>query len=37
MFTLLIFAALYGAWRAGRSALDSLRGLPRSNDDWIYF
>ena len=37
MFALLSIAALYGAWRLGRAAYDSLRGLPRSNDDLVFF
>ena len=37
MFTLLILAALYGGWRVVRAALESLRGLPRSNDDMIFY
>jgi len=37
MFTLLILAGLYGGFHATRAALDSLRGLPRSNDDWIFY
>jgi len=37
MLTLLILAALYGGWRATRAALQALRGLPRSNDDMVFF
>jgi hypothetical protein len=37
MFTLLIVAAAYGGWRVVRGALESLRSLPRSNDDMIFF
>jgi hypothetical protein len=37
MFTLLIIAAAYGGWRVVRAALESLRALPRSNDDMIFF
>jgi hypothetical protein len=37
MFTLLILAAAYGGWRLVRAALESLRALPRSNDDMIFF
>ena len=37
MFTLLILAAAYGGWRVVRAALESLRRLPRSNDDMIFF
>lgn len=37
MYTLLILAAVYGGWRATRAVLEALRGLPRSNDDMIFF
>jgi hypothetical protein len=37
MFTLLILVATYGAWRATRAALESLRGLPRDNNDMIFY
>ena len=37
MLILLTLAAAYGGWRVGRAALDSLRGLPRSNDDMVFF
>jgi hypothetical protein len=37
MFTLLIIAAAYGGWRAVRAALESLRGLPRNNEDMIFY
>jgi hypothetical protein len=37
MFTLLILAAAYGVWRVTHVALDSLRSLPHSNDDMIFF
>ncbi len=37
MFTALILAALYGALRTGMFAVDSLRGLPRRNEDMIFF
>ena len=37
MFTLLILAAAYGGWRVLRAAFESLRELPRSNDDMIFF
>jgi len=37
MLTLLILTACYGGWRVTRAALESLRGLPRSNDDMIFF
>jgi hypothetical protein len=36
---LIIFSllALYGGWRVARAALESLRNLPRSNEDWIHY
>jgi hypothetical protein len=37
MLTLLILAAFYGGYRAVRAALDSLRALPRSNEDMIFY
>jgi hypothetical protein len=37
MFALLTLAAAYGAWRVVKAAIDSLRNLPRSNDDMIFF
>jgi hypothetical protein len=37
MFTLFVVAALYGGFRAVRAALDSLRALPRSNEDMIFY
>lgn len=37
MFSLLILLALYGGWRATRAALESLRGLPRRNEDMIFY
>lgn len=37
MFTLLILAAVYGGYRAVRAALESLRALPRSNEDMIFY
>jgi hypothetical protein len=37
MLTLLILVAVYGGWRVVRAGLESLRGLPRSNDDMIFF
>ncbi len=35
MLVVLSLWVLYGGWRAVRAALNSLRSLPRSNDDWI--
>ena len=37
MLTLLILAAVYGGYRAVRAALESLRALPRSNEDMIFY
>lgn len=37
MFTLLALAAAYGAWRAIHAAFESLRSLPRSNEDMIFY
>ena len=37
MLTVLILAACYGGWRLTRAALESLRRLPRTNDDMIFF
>jgi hypothetical protein len=37
MFTLLLIAAAYGAWRAVNAGLESLRGLPRNNEDMIFY
>ena len=37
MLALLSLAALYGGWRLGRAVYDSLRHLPRSNDDMVFF
>lgn len=37
MFTLLIALAAYGGWRVVRAALESLRSLPRTNDDMIFY
>jgi hypothetical protein len=37
MFTLLTLLAAYGGWRAVRAALETLRRLPRSNDDMVFF
>ena len=37
MITVLIAAALYVAWRVGQSLSDTLRSLPRRNDDMIFF
>jgi hypothetical protein len=37
MLTILILAALYGGWRVARAVLESLRALPRSNEDMIFY
>jgi hypothetical protein len=37
MLSLLILAVLVGGWRATRAALDTLRRLPRRNDDLVFF
>jgi hypothetical protein len=37
MFVLFTLAVAYGGYRAVRAALESLRGLPRSNEDMIFY
>lgn len=37
VLTLLIIAAAYGVARGAFLALSSLRNLPRSNDDMVFF
>ena len=37
MFTILILSLLWGGWRVTAAAVRSLRGLPRSNDDMVFF
>jgi hypothetical protein len=37
MLALITLAALWGGWRLTRAALQTLRGLPRSNDDLVFF
>ena len=37
MLSILVLAGLYAAWRVTRAALESLRGLPRSNEDMIFY
>lgn len=37
MLALLTLAAAYGGWRVLRAALASLRSLPRSNKDMVFF
>jgi hypothetical protein len=37
MLSLLILAVLYGGWRLTGTALETLRRLPRSNADMVFF
>ena len=37
MLMLLISICAYGAWRGLRAAMESLRGLPRRNEDMIFY
>lgn len=37
MLMILALAAVYGGWRAARAAIESLRDLPHSNDDMVFF
>jgi hypothetical protein len=37
MFTLLLIATAYAGWRAVRAAIGSLRELPRTNEDMIFY
>lgn len=37
MLIVFTLAAAYGAWRISSAALASLRHLPRSNDDMVFF
>lgn len=37
MLTVLIIAALFGGWRAISAVRESLHGLPRSNEDMIFY
>jgi hypothetical protein len=37
MLTLLALAAAYGALRLGHAAIQSLRHLPRRNEDMVLF
>ena len=37
MLTLFSLLALYGGWRATRALVETLRRLPRSNDDLVFF
>ena len=37
MLALLTLLTAYGGWRAVRAALELLRRLPRSNNDFVFF
>lgn len=37
MLAIASLLAAYGGWRLARAALRSLRALPRSNDDMVFF
>ena len=37
MFTILILGAAWLAWRVLRAAAESLRALPRRNEDMIFY
>jgi hypothetical protein len=37
MLTLLTLAVLYGGWRGTRALIETLRRLPRSNEDMVFF
>ena len=37
MLTILILSLLWGGWRLGAAAMRSLRELPLSNDDMVFF
>ena len=37
MFTLFVLAALYGGFRATRAVLETLRSMPRRNEDMIFY
>lgn len=37
MLTVFALAAAWGGWHAVRAALRSLRGLPRRNEDMIFY
>jgi hypothetical protein len=37
MLIVLAVATVYGGWRVVRAALASLRQLPRSNDDLVFW
>lgn len=37
MVTILILSLLWGGWRVAAAVVRSLRGLPRDNDDMVFF
>jgi hypothetical protein len=37
MLALLLIAAGYGGWRGARAAVNSVRTLPRTNDDMVFW
>lgn len=37
MLALLSLLALHAGWRIGRALCDTLRRVPRSNDDLVFF
>ena len=37
MLVLLILTLLFGGWRAADAAVHSLQGLPRSNEDMVFY
>ena len=37
MTALLLLLVAYGGWRTVLCAVDTLRGLPRSNEDMVFF
>jgi hypothetical protein len=37
MLVLVIFSLLWGGWRLVDAVVGSLRSLPRSNDDMVFF
>lgn len=37
MLVLCVGVGVYSIFRAGKTALASLRSLPRSNEDWVWY
>lgn len=37
MVVVLILTLLFGGWRIAGAAADALQGLPRSNEDMIFY